>query len=238
MKPVHNPKLILFDIDGTLIKHIGTSHPGHYRYARAIQEVFGVSGDISQTFYQYNGLVDRQTVWLLVKPQGVSRETFEEKFPLFSQALHKYAQLQSQGKSIYILIPEAQTLVEDLKSKPNVHLGILTGNVEKIAWWKLEHAGFTQFTDFGLFGDEVDDRVALAKSAFLKAEKHFGIRFTPTNIVVIGDTVYDIRCGKAIGAKTIAVTTGGHDSRPLKLEKPDLLVDALTDKKVYGFLGI
>ena len=76
------------------------------------------------------------------------------------------------------------------------------------------------------------------KLVFEKAKRELHITFTATDIILIGDTVHDIRCGKAIGATTIAVTTGMHgDPKVLEAEKPDLLVTSLADPRVSSLFS-
>lgn len=229
------PLLILFDIDGTLITHVGDWKPSQERFRRAIEEVFGVTPEFNE---RYDGLVDKQINWMLVKNKGISREDFETKFPQIRNRLHELALEQSQSQQMYQPIKDAKVLIEALQIQKIHLLGLMTGNVEKMGWWKLEHAGYEKFTDFGIFGDEVDNRVLLAQTAIPKAEIFFKRTFTPRDVVVIGDSVNDIKCARAIGAHIIAVATGGHNVDELKQEKPDLLVDSLSDKRVFSFFNL
>lgn len=231
------PHFILFDIDGTLLDHVGSGHPGNDRFERAIKEIFDKDVHVAK---DYNGWVDRQIAWDLVKDKGIDRSFYNIKFTELAHALHKYAREQfDQQQSNYFVIPGVAKLLDELSRRPSIYLGLLTGNVERMAWWKLEHTGLKKYFHFGLFGDEVDNRIQLAHTVFDKANQTFRIKFQPEQVFVIGDTVYDIRCGKAIGAKTIAVMTGGHTTREnMEKEKPDVLVDTLMDSQVYRFLDL
>ena len=148
----------------------------------------------------------------MVKEYGITRERVLEYSAQFAVALHE-AVLKQAGSSdkLYVPIPEAVTLAQRLFEN-HFFIGLLTGNVERMARWKLDHAGVPDIFVFGLFGDDVDDRVTLAKTVFEKAKNHFGITFLPKDIVVVGDAIGDIRCAKAIGATTIIAMTGGLDS--------------------------
>ncbi len=233
-------RLVLFDIDGTLIYHLkSVRRTGFARFKYAIDKVFGVDAKIDESV-NYNGWVDRQIVWFIIKPYGISREEFKQKFSKVSKALHEFAVNQAaNGDQLYAAIPEAVNLAKLLQKQKGTRLGVMTGNVEKMAWWKLDHAKIGEIFSFGLFGDEVDDRIDLAKTVFAKTQKHFHTVFSPTDVFVIGDAVGDVRCGKAIGATTIIVTTGGHSPRELlDREKPDLLVDSLMDKKVLDLFNL
>ena len=138
------------------------------------------------------------------------------------------------------IIPDAVVFVRLLKAKrPRVVRGILSGNARKIAQWKLSHTGLLKYFSFGLYGDEADDRIELAGQVFAKAKLELAMDLKPEEIVVIGDTVFDIRCGKGIGATTIAVTTGMHGSpEELAREKPDYLVNSLMDPTVLSLFSL
>ena len=230
-------KLVLFDIDGTLIYHAGSGARGIARFAHAMQAAYGISLDLD--FAKYNGMIDRQMAWDIAKQHGVTREKFLEKFPAYAEAMLAFLQEGAEKEPLYQLIDDAVALVHCLKKRSDIALGIITGNVKRIAEWKLDHAGLAGIISFGLYGDEADDRNALARLVFNKAQEEFHQALAPADIVVIGDTVHDIRCGRAIGAMTIAVTTGYHGARePLLAEKPDFLVDSLMEKSVRDFLGV
>lgn len=242
-------KLVLFDIDGTLIHHIGEQKGiGFIRFQHVIREVYGKEIDLEEVAKQnYGGWIDRGIVRHMLKDHGVSDREFIEKWPRISVALKAYAEAQAAGgKKLYQAFPEAIELAHKLAKREDVRVGLMTGNVERMGWWKIEHAGIVDVFSFGVFADDVDDRISLAKTVFEKAQKHFTIQFDPKDISVIGDTIHDIRCGKAIGATTIAVTTGQHASfvknstyrEDLEREKPDFLVDSLLDPAVCDFFGV
>ena len=104
-------------------------------------------------------------------------------------------------------------------------LGLLTGNVERGAKLKLSHYGIWDFFEFGAFADDHHDRNQLGAFAQRRAQEKHAIDFAAANIDVIGDTPHDIACGKAIGARTIAVTTGSFTREQLAGFKPDRIVD-------------
>lgn len=232
-----NKKLILFDIDGTLMWHVGDGVPNWIRRFRiSAKEVFGVDpGEFSAR--PLFGKVERDLVWTVLKPFGVTRKVFLEKQKIFSD--HMFDQLLADpvDQALYQQIPEAKKLVELLSLRPDVRLGVITGNMERISAWKLDHAGYSGQFPFGVYADEADDRFALAKTVYPKANAFFHESFGPDNTVVIGDTSRDVECARHIGAKVIAVTTGGHDRKTLEDAKPDLLVDSLMDPAVLAFFN-
>lgn len=236
-----NKKLVLFDIDGTLIRHFGpqvTIGGGWKRFIYALQKVFNINVHIDPA-YNYHGLVDRQILFDLVKSYGITKNEFDNKFPDIKAAIVYHAQTREK-KQIYEPIPEALQLLTLLHKKPNdYYLGILTGNVERMAYWKLTHVGIdpTWFTLF-ITSDEFDDRISLAKSVFEKHKKTYGLDIHAHDIYVLGDAVGDIRCAYAIGAKSIIATTGRHDKAELEKENPTLLVNSLMDPLVLTLLEL
>jgi len=244
-------KLVLFDIDGTLLYHTGLMHGTSkrkmgWRYKDAIKSVFGVDCEFNPE--KYNGAVDRQILWELVKDQGIARSQFEKNFLHLVHIMHDLVIVEDkENTQLFTLIEDAKQLVARLSLQKNVCLGVLTGNVESIAWWKLDYVGLKKYFSFGLFGEEADDRVALAKKVFVKADAFFHHQFEPKEITIIGDTVFDIRCGKAIGAKTIGVMTGLHKVTNMngigyremfEQEHADLIVDSLMEKQVLDYFGL
>lgn len=229
--------LVLFDIDGTLIAHAGALTPALNRYQMAIKATYGI--DAIYDLKKYNGFIERAIAWDLLKDSGISREEFMKKFPMYVEHLRESLIELSHTLPLYVPIPDAVTLAEKLSQKPDVVVGVITGNAKRIAQWKLVYTGLTKYFSFGLYGDEADDRDQLAKLVFEKTKKELHQSFAPKNIVVIGDTIHDIRAGKVIGASTIAVTTGLHVSRDvLAAEKPDFLVDTLLDKQILTLFGL
>jgi phosphoglycolate phosphatase len=231
-----NNKLVLFDIDGTLIHHV-TSHRFEDQYEIALKQAYDIDHDFSVG--RYNGKVDRFITWDIVREHGVSREEFLKKFPSYIDAIHKVLESRAKSNNLFIAFPEAVEFITHLSKKQNIFLGVITGNAQRIAHWKLSHTGIDTYFPFGLYGDEADDRNELAHLVFEKAKQVFHTSFLPTDITVIGDTVNDIRCGKAIGAYTIGVTTGMHGPESvLQAEKPDLVVDTLMDKRVLDLFSL
>lgn len=235
-------KLILFDIDGTLTSQDGASvfemkAEGETKFSWAIRKVFGRS--IHVDLSQFNGFVDRSILWHCAQTVDIKRETFEKQFTELTKAMHEYIVSTTPETSLYQSIPTAKQFVDLVVKNKDIVYGILSGNVRSIAEWKLDKAGYDHMFQFGLYGEEADDRIELAKKVFVKADAFFHKQFAPKDISVIGDTVHDIRCGKAIGAHTIAVMTGRHhDPVVLNAEHPDFLVDTLMDNSVLDYFGL
>ena len=107
-------------------------------------------------------------------------------------------------------------------------LGLLTGNIRLGAEIKLRHFGLWEIFQFGGFADDHEDRNHIAAAALERGRRVLGKDLQPQEIVVIGDTPFDVRCGKFIGAKTLAVATGGAKLEELKPCAADWTVADLT----------
>lgn len=232
-------RLAFFDIDGTLIYHTHSySAIRMDRYAYAIREVWGI--DVPVDLPKYEGWIDRGLAWEVVQKYGVTREVFLKKLPQFNDAMRRFLDNAAKEKEIYKLIPEAKKLLTLLKKKKDLFLAILTGNVETIAQWKLEVTGLVQYFTFGIYGDEADSKVELANHAIEKANSYFKESFIPSEVVVIGDTPFDIECGKAMGAHTAGVATGRHNvtSEQFRKSGAELVVASLMDERLLALLGL
>jgi phosphoglycolate phosphatase len=107
-------------------------------------------------------------------------------------------------------------------------LGLLTGNIQLGAEIKLRRFGLWEYFEFGGFADDHEERDHIAAAALARARRVLGADLQPDEVVVIGDTPWDIRCGRFIGAKVLAVATGGSKLAELLEHKPDWAVPDLT----------
>jgi len=123
------------------------------------------------------------------------------------------------------LLPGVLELLEKLKTRKHVVLALLTGNVSRGAQLKLCHYGVWHFFEFGAFADDRHERNELGAFARDRAKEKHGREFSAEEIDVIGDTPRDIACGKALGARTIAVATGTWSREKLAEHHPDFLID-------------
>jgi phosphoglycolate phosphatase len=214
-------RLLLFDIDGTLI-HSGGA--GVRALKSAFEERFGVADDLHGI--EIAGMTDSGIVVSILKKNDIPATN--ENIGGFLDSYVHFLSLElprRKGK----LLPGVLDLLEKLKSRPQLVLGLLTGNVSRGARLKLEHYGVWHFFEFGAFADDHHDRNRLGSFARARAKEKHGREFSPSQIDVIGDTPRDIACGKAIGARTIAVATGTWSREELAKYQPDFLIDDLSD---------
>jgi phosphoglycolate phosphatase-like HAD superfamily hydrolase len=208
-------RLLLWDIDGTLIT---TGEAGQRAIVRATAQWFGNDGDLSGI--EIAGRTDAGIAHQILKKH---REPItEEKVAVFLDLYLRFLEEElprSQGS----VLPGVRQLLEKLAPQPNTALALLTGNLRRGAQLKLGHYQLWQFFDFGAFADDHHDRNELGAFALKRAEQETGIRFAPEQVDVIGDTGHDIACGKAFGARTIAVATGSWSREKLAAQKPDFL---------------
>ena len=224
-------KLFLFDIDGTLLTSGGA---GEKALNLAMRDRFQCHEDLSKI--EIAGRTDSGIARQLFKLHGIE-PTPENLTQFLDCYLHHLAgQLpKTEGR----LLPGIIELLEKLKTCPDVVVALLTGNLEKGAKLKLTHYGVGEFFQFGAFADDHHDRNQLGYFAKARASEIHGVDFAAESIYVLGDTPHDISCGRAIGAKTVAIATGGYTREQLLAHHPDFLFDDLSDlPAVLSALGV
>ena len=214
-------RLLLFDIDGTLI-HSGGA--GVQALKSAFRERFEIADDLRSI--EIAGMTDSGIVVSILKKHDIPATN--ENVSAFLDSYVHFLSLElprRKGK----LLPGVLDLLRKLMSRPHLVLALLTGNVSRGAQLKLEHYGVWHFFEFGAFADDHQDRNRLGRFARARAKEKHGREFSASEIDVIGDTPRDIACGKAIGARTIAVATGTWSREELAKHQPDFLIDDFSD---------
>ena len=171
--------------------------------------------------------------------RGIIRELFEslniDADADLSGFLQTYCDLlrTSLAKNEGEILPGVISVLEKLNAHPNVALGILTGNAMLPAEVKLDHFELSEYFLFGGYGDNHSDRNDVASQAVKAARSFLGSRYFPEKTWVIGDTANDIRCARSIGAKVLAVETGGDSKEELANHEPDLLWQDLSNHEPW-----
>lgn len=211
----------LFDIDGTLLSSGGAGK--HAMYA-AIAAEFGVS-DLDDGI-PFAGRTDRAIAHDLFLRHGL--EDTESNWQRFVRAYlgHLPRSLVSRPGRV---LPGVASLLEQLRSRGDIAIGLLTGNLRDGATSKLRHYQIDRYFAFGGFGDLHFDRNDVAREALAAAIQHLPDPVELQRIWVIGDTPLDVRCARSIGVKILAVCTGFHSRTDLIAEQPDILLDDLSD---------
>jgi phosphoglycolate phosphatase-like HAD superfamily hydrolase len=125
--------------------------------------------------------------------------------------------------------PGIREALDAVHAHPEIHQALLTGNLREGARLKLTHLGLWDYFEFGAFADDSHIRDELGPFALARAKEKLGIEFPPERVFIIGDTPHDIACGKAIGAKTIAVATGAFSVEELAALNPTHTFADLSD---------
>jgi len=218
-------RLVLFDIDGTLLRADGA---GKNAVREALLEVFGTTGPIGG--YTFAGRTDPQIVRELMTRAGLPEERIaagmQELFDRYLARLRRDI-LTSRVEPL----PGVPQLLDHVESAGGeVVLGLLTGNLEEGARLKLDAAGL-RFHRFrvGAYGSDHAHRPELPAIAIQRARAATGLDYRGKEVVVIGDTPYDIECGRHLGVRTVAVATGRHSMDELAAHRPDHLLKSFAD---------
>lgn len=214
-------RLLLFDIDGTLITSGGA---GEAALKDAMRSRFAVEEDLAGVILA--GATDARIARELLEKHGISVSPENVAALLDTYLGHLSERIgRHDGK----LLPGIVPLLNVLSQREDAVLALLTGNVSRGAEIKLTHYGVWDFFEFGAFADDHHDRNELGKFARERALERHGEEFPPSRIYVIGDTPKDIECGRAIGACTVAIATGHYSAAELKEHSPDFLFEDLSD---------
>jgi phosphoglycolate phosphatase len=217
-------RLVLFDIDGTLVWPNGA---GALAMQRALEEVFGTSGGLEDVAMV--GMTDRSIIQQALAGSGLSAADIQARWEAFAQALGRHMESTVIERQLRAC-PGAIALLEALAAREDVLLGLVTGNLENTAPIKLRAAGIDPVIfRVGGFGSDHGDRNELPAIAARRAEMLTGETFAGQDIVVVGDTPADVACGKAVGGCTVAVATGSLPRDRLVAARPDYLFPDLTD---------
>jgi phosphoglycolate phosphatase len=215
---------VLFDIDGTLVQ---TGGAGQLAFAETFAAEFGIT-EISAAV-KFAGRSDRAIAMELMEIHGIPSN--EDAWRHFRSAYLKRlpdALRRKEGR----VLPGVGELLSALEALPHSAVGLLTGNVREGAAKKLDFYGLGRHFAFGGFGDETNDRCEIAAIALAEAERHaadrLGRKAPLLGAMVLGDTIHDIRCARAIGALAVAMPTGGSTRDELAAEGPDILLDDLS----------
>ncbi|MEE8524007.1 MAG: HAD family hydrolase [Thermoanaerobaculia bacterium] len=196
------PHLILFDIDGTLLRCGPQVRP---LFTDALVEVFGSYGDPDET--SFAGKTDPMIALELVRAAGLGDD---EILPRLPEVRRRYVDNLERGlrREGMCLLPGVVDLLERLAARDDVVLGLLTGNWRRGADVKLSRFELGRFFPFGAFGDDAIDRRDLVPVALARAAAASGRQFAPEQTLIVGDTAFDVDCARASGVPSLAVTTG------------------------------
>ena len=226
-------KIILFDIDGTLVL---TGGAGQRAMSLAFEELFAITDA-----FRGIPMAGRTDAWILsdaAVAHGLPPDSSGlADFPAI-YARHLERELAHPGPRKG-LMPGVRELLDALSPRDDAYLALLTGNYEAGAKLKLEYFDLWRYFQCGAFGDDAPDRNGLLPRAVARAAACGGPSVQPSEAIIIGDTPLDVACAKAGGARSIGVATGSHSVAQLRDAGADVVFDDLTDTDaVIAALGL
>lgn len=222
-------KLVLFDIDGTLISmQLGLSKR---LFQEVIFEIYGLDTPI-QLMPDFSGMTDLSILRSISKIHNVDFSQFEKDLNKILDLKLKIFKDYCNPKFVDLHLGVIE-LLEKLEANSEIALGLLTGNSKLNSYQKIEAYNLAKYFKFGAFGNDNENRNLLPKIAIERANSFYNSDiFNSNNTVIIGDSEKDIECAKKNGIKVIATLTGGRERSFLAEMQPDLLVDNLLNSEM------
>lgn len=224
-------KLVLFDIDGTLVL---TGGAGLRAMNAALEEVLGhVDG--------LDGIpVAGRTDWAILA-DAVRRANRELDDELLATLRDRYVanltvEIERPGRGVKGVMPGIAELLRQLEARDDTMLGLLTGNFEEGARIKLAHFDLWRFFPCGAFGGDAADRNALVPFAVARARTCGLPAISASDVLVVGDTPHDVACAHAAGAIPVAVATGTYSWHQLRDSGAGIVFEDLSD--THSFLKL
>ena len=220
-------KLVLFDIDGTLVLSGGA---GLRAMTSTFEEIFQVRDGL--VGLQMAGgtdtmILDEAVARLGLEADGAVRARFHERYCV---RLTQEILLPGSRKGV---MPGVRELLDVLSGRNDVVTGLLTGNFAKAARIKLEYFGLWRYFPFGAYGDDAPERDRLAEIAIERARARGAPALSPPDVLIVGDTPRDVACAASTGARAVAVATGPFDETTLRASGADVVFADLSDTAAF-----
>lgn len=219
-------KLVLWDIDGTLI----VSHNAGVRaMEKALTKRFGVTKDLRQI--DWAGRTDSWITGEVFRFAGLpdTPQNAHDYLETYLELLPHELAAGPQGR----VLPGVFELLDILHHRADVAQGLLTGNLKRGAEFKLTHYKVWHYFEFGAFADDSPRRNDLGPHALRRAKERHAVEFAVDQTFILGDTPHDVECGKVIGAKTIAVATGRYKVEELAKHTPTAVFRDFSDTAAF-----
>ncbi len=236
-RPNKTSRLVLFDIDQTLIDSGGAGRRALYR---ALQETLLISLDgLELANISMSGKTDPQIIWefiLASKVENISESEIDRR-QIIDQILSLYLKFLPEEINQVAKTPQCfvydgvMEILQLLENDKRIALGLLTGNIKSGAQIKLEQFNLNRFFPIGAYGCDSANRLELPAIAHKRAQEHYSIELTPSQITIIGDAQNDILCAKHYGAISIAVNTGTTTWQELSALEPNYIFSSLKDTR-------
>ncbi len=222
INPTLPRRLILFDIDGTLVTDDGAARQA---FAAGLADVYDFHGDVRR--YDFSGRTDPQIAHMILTDAGWSEADVDSRLPALWS--HYLTGLARNATGRVRALPGVAALLDAVLAGVRWTLALLTGNIEPGARIKLGAIGLNDFFPFGAFGSDSPRREDLPPIAVERAAAASGHAFRGADVVIIGDSIYDVRCGVPHGATTIAIASGKTPAEKLRAENPDYFFESAED---------
>ncbi len=219
--PEHHRRVVLFDIDGTILNGQGA---GRRAVVRAFEE--RLERSLAELHIELGGNTDLQILRAVLRDLQLAYPSPPERRKLLRRYLG-YLEEELE-KTPPFLHPGVADLITALEEHDDVEIGLVTGNVQPGAYRKLQPVSLAETFRFGAYGSDREDRNDLVPIALKRLHRITGIRAAGDQVVVIGDTPNDIDCARAAGVRVLAVGTGWGDRDYLQKES-DLFLEDLAD---------
>jgi phosphoglycolate phosphatase-like HAD superfamily hydrolase len=233
-------KLVLFDIDGTLVL---TGGAGLRAMNRAFDEIVGAPTGLTDATpaEALKGIpVAGRTDWIIVQDTlaRLGRQLDDDLLGRLREryVTHLRQEVEQPGRGFNGTLPGVSALLDALHPREDVFLGLLTGNFRDGARIKLERFDLWRYFRCGAFGDDSPDRNALVPVALGRAAECGMPSFAPTDVIVVGDTPNDVACAQAVGAVAVGVATGSFSARQLRDCGAAVVFETLEDTDGFGRL--
>ena len=218
--------LVLFDIDGTILKL--KDDLSRILFKKILKKIFGREID-NEHLPDFSGVTDLFIIKEIARRTEFPFEILEKEFNAIWENLHSDFEIHVNNENIRIM-PGIPELLASLHTDNSICLGLLTGNFKQNAYLKLRHCDFEKYFKFGSYGCDNEDRNMLPDIAIKRANEFYGKDlFNFENTIIIGDSPNDIRCARANCIPVISVATGHFTSLILKEYNPDYLFEDLSD---------
>jgi phosphoglycolate phosphatase len=218
-------RLVLFDIDGTLVSTLGA---GSRAVQKALTQVYGTAGPIDS--YDFHGRTDPQIVRALLGMVGLTDGEVDARLDeLWTVYLEELGRELGHPEAAVHVLPGVTDLLDALHEREDDLVALLTGNIREGARLKLSAVDLWRRFDFGAFGSDHERRDRLPAVAIRRARESTGLAFSGRNIVIVGDTPFDVSCGRELGVWAVAVATGKHSAAELEEAGADVVLESLAD---------
>jgi len=225
-------RILLWDIDGTLIRSLQTG--GYKVYTiPVLEEIFGTSGQLATM--RVSGMTDLQIIAEALRDEGFTQDDIRKRIHEVSVRITEEARrVTGNGIPFFQVIPGVREMLDVLDQHPRYRSALLTGNIEAMAYLKMELVGLEKYFSLpGAFGDESHDRKDLPTLAAERIRKQLKMNLAAEQFIVLGDTPNDIGCAQHFGARAVALGTGRfYSAEELLACEPDAFLPDLSDTEL------